>query len=400
VDYSERIYIKIFGENASIGFIEDESGLTIILKAPTNALKAIISGCRVQLLLGKDNKTTKPIIHSGVIIFDDPIKFMTITGANLFYEENEALKKILLSDSCRISFYNELSICVASANFRVMDSLKEVALEMIGDTNCLYTGDFNEDVISSLNAFDYTLDRSRQFENPYLIETVALDCQFSDWNIINNYFIGLNDKILTKIDDEIEGTSFENLVWFPIENLFILNIYKNPKYKSAQGDKEVTDILAFYEKGIFLIEAKSLSIFSATENMSMERKIATQQKHIQKAIKQLVGAVHNIIRGTDIFSSTDEFIKFNRDIVPHCIVLVSELLPFGDWSEIEKYILTTMSKERFFINVMDLNEFMRIIKYSQGRKEYFDFYLISRVEGFVKTKDIHMQVRMKPDDIL
>ena len=195
----------------------------------------------------------------------------------------------------------------------------------------------------------------------------------------------------TRIDDIEEGATLEKHVWFSIERLFSFNIYLNPKFKNSKGDKELTDILAFYDLGIFLIETKGLSIFAQTKEKSMDKKVATLQKHIKKAIKQLIGATENIERGTEFFNSKGEKIEFKRNIVPHCIVLVSELLPFGDWENIQKEILRTMREANIYLNVLDFTEFMTLVKNTKGKKEYLDYYLMQRTEKFVEHDNIHLR---------
>src|SRR5690606_24319189 len=128
---------------------------------------------------------------------------------------------------------------------------------------------------------------------------------------------------------------------------------------------------------------------------SMDKKVLTTQKHIKKEIDQLVGANANMKRGTEFFNSKGELIVFNRNIVPHCIVLVAELLHFGDWKEIEMQIIQTMIENEIYLHVFDLRELVSLLKVSQGRKEHFDYHLMKRAEKFVEIQSIHM--RSYPD---
>lgn len=123
----------------------------------------------------------------------------------------------------------------------------------------------------------------------------------------------------------------------------------------------------------------------------MKKKVKTLQKHIHKAISQLEGAVRNVKMGTIFYNSKGDIIKFNRDIIPHCIVLVSELYHFGDWKETQLKILTAMEKSKVFFNVMEFREFMILVKNSKGRKKYLDYYLMNRTEEFVKQNTIHIR---------
>jgi len=390
VQETERISKELLGEEASIWFTEQINDLSIMIKAPINTCKSLIKGCGAEIIIGKDNTLAKPIIHTGIRIFDDKINPLLLTGAHRYREENKALIKILKSESCLVGLYNELGVLVATGQV-VFNSNTQKVIEMIGSLHSLFFGGFTTEVTDSLNSFDYTIDNTRQFKNPYSIDLMTLGCEFKDWNHVDTHFVGLMEQPQTRIDDIEEGATLEKHVWFSIESLFPFNIYLNPKFKNSKRDKELTDILAFYDLGIFLIETKGLSIFAQTKEKSMDKKVATLQKHIKKAIKQLIGATKNIERGTEFFNSKGEKIEFKRNIVPHCIVLVSELLPFGDWENIQKEILIAMSEAKIYLNVLDFREFMTLVKNTKGKKEYLDYYLMQRTEKFVEHDNIHLR---------
>lgn len=387
---TERISKELLREDSSIWFTEQHKDLCILIKAPINTCKSLISDCGSEIIIGKDNTLDKPIIHTGIRIFDDKVNPLLLTGVHRYREENIALIKILKAKSCLVGLYSELSILVATGRI-VFNSDTIKVIEMIGSLESLYFGDFNTLVNDSLNSFDYTIDNSRQFKNPYSIDLITLDCKFKDWNHVDTHFVGLMEKVQTRIVDLEEGVTLEKHVWFAIESLFPFNIYLNPKFKTSKGDKELTDIFAFYDLGIFLIETKGLSIFAQTKDKSMDKKVASLQKHIKKAIKQLIGATENIGRETEFFNSKGEKIDFKRNIVPHCIVLVSELLPFGDWNDVQKEILRTMCEAKIYLNVMDFREFITLVKNTKGKKEYLDYYLMQRTERFVEHDNIHLR---------
>ncbi|PSK98313.1 nuclease-related domain-containing protein [Cecembia rubra] len=387
---TERISKELLVEDASIWFTEQLNDLCILIKAPTNTCKSLIKECGAEIIIGKDNTLIKPIIHIGIKIFDDKINPLLLTGAHRFREENKALIKILKSESCLVGLYNELGVLVSRCQV-VFNSDTQQILEFIGGLETLYFGDFTGEVIDSLDSFDYTIDNTRQFKNPYLIDLMTINCEFKNWNHVDAHFAGVIEQPQTRIDDLEEGATLEKYVWFSIESLFPFNIYLNPRFKNSKGDKELTDILAFYDSGIFLIETKGLSVFAQTKEKSMEKKVTTLKKHIKKAITQLIGATENIERGTQFFDSKGKKIELNKNIVPHCIVLVSELLPFGDWENIQKEILIAMCESKIFLNVLDFREFMTLVKNTKGKKEYLDYYLIQRTKKFVEYKNIHLR---------
>ena len=291
----ERIYQELVHENASIWYVADNYGSKIMIKAPSSTIRAIINGCKVIFLFGRDAQASKIYFHTGVKIYDDMVNFLLITGTHRFIQEHEALKEIMQKNTTIIELYNELSVCVAIAYVSFNENDRESILKKLGNTKELYSGDFTKEVISSLDSFDYTLDKSRNYLNAREIGILIVEGYFSEWKIMKSTFIGLNEVNEIQMDDKNEGGTFEKQIWVSLENIFNYNLYKNPKIKNKNGERELTDILAFYDKGIFLIESKALAVISLTNEKSMDKKVANIQKQIKKGIRQLVGAKKTLI---------------------------------------------------------------------------------------------------------
>ncbi|MCF0057681.1 hypothetical protein [Dyadobacter sp. CY356] len=117
----------------------------------------------------------------------------------------------------------------------------------------------------------------------------------------------------------------------------------------------------------------------------MSRKVANLNKDISKGIKQLIGATRTITRGQSIFSVDNKEIIFERALLLHGIILVSELLPFGDWKETLNTILQAMLRTKISIHVMDMSEYIKFVGYSKGDKNQFDYFLTQRIENFIKN---------------
>lgn len=390
-----RIYQELISENASIWYIADDYGSKIIIKAPSSTIRAIIKGCKVIFLFGRDSQTDKKFFHTGVKIYDDAVNFLLITGTHRFVQEHESLKAIMQESSTVIELYNELDACAAVAYVSFNENDRESILKMLGDTKKLYFGDFSTEVVSSLDSFDYSLDKSHDYLKVREIETLLIEGHFSEWKSIKSFFIGLHEVNEIHLDDQNEGETFEKQIWASLEGLFACDLYKNPKIKNKNGERELTDILAFYDKGIFLIESKALAVISLTNEKSMDKKVTNIQKQIQKGIKQLVGVKKRLDKDVDIFDSNGKVIQFNKNIIPHCIVLVSELLPFGDWKEIVYEMMSVMIKEGIYLHVLDLLEFMKYIKISSGRKEYLDYYLMERTKAFIENESVFLVANIK-----
>lgn len=387
----ERIQKELKSEEACIWFAKEDDTFVLIIKLPLNSCKALVHGCRTQVLFGIDQSTDQPIVHSGIRIYDDLEKPLLLTGAHRHIDENENLQKILDKGSCAVVLYSELGLPLVYSQVHLDQTKSQEFLKLLGNTDRLYSGGFTDRIKRSLDSFDYSIDNTREFENAYQIDVIVTDCKFQKWNHPEAHFVGVSDHAITRITDDQEGGTLEKHIWFSLENVFPFEIFLGPKFKTKSGEKEVTDILAHHDLGIFLIEAKSLSIFDGGIEKSMNRKVLSLQKHIKKGINQLIGATENMKQGTKFYDSKGEPIVFDRNIVPHCIVLVSEIFDFGHWNEIENLIMKVMIEKEIYLHVFDLRELVSLLKISRGRKEYFDYLLMKRAEKYVNIQRIHIR---------
>ena len=182
-----------------------------------------------------------------------------------------------------------------------------------------------------------------------------------------------------------------------METLFNFGLFLNPEVIENSKKRELTDILAIYEYGVFLLEIKALGVLGLDKDQSIDRKVSNTQKQIRTAISQLVGANKNVAKRFQIVSDNGLIINFNRNIVPHCIVLVSELFSFGEWADLEIEIMKTMVDEKIYLHVLDFREFMNFVKAAGGKKESFDYHLMQRAEKFAEVRSIHMRTRFKKE---
>jgi len=67
MDRAERIYQELLQEKMGIWYVSDSYGSKIMLKVPSSTLKAIIKGCKLELIFGIDDN----IFHIGAKIYDD-----------------------------------------------------------------------------------------------------------------------------------------------------------------------------------------------------------------------------------------------------------------------------------------------------------------------------------------
>lgn len=389
---AERIYQELRHEQASVWYINDEFGAKIMIKLPSSTVKAIIKGCRVEFIFGKDDKSGVPVFHTGLIVYDDEVHYLTIVGPSRFIDEHESLSAIMNRSFTAIHFHDELNACVVTAEvtFTIKDQLK--VLNLLGNTDNLYVGDFTQKISDSLNCFEYSVNPTKRYESEiYSVTTVFIEPVFRNWAPFTNTFIGTKAVNTFLIDDADEGTMLEKQIFTVLDHLFKDKLYKSPQVIKGLNKRELTDVLGLSAHGDFLIETKALGIDHRYADKSMDKKVRGLQKQIVKGIDQLVGANKQIKKKSKIVDIEGNGIDIEDTHIPHCIVLVSELLPFGEWSEVIYNMLKAMSENRMYLNVIDFRQFMQFVGYSKGNPDQLNLFLIERVEKFVETQSIHLE---------
>jgi hypothetical protein len=147
-----------------------------------------------------------------------------------------------------------------------------------------------------------------------------------------------------------------------------------------------------------MIEAKDLSVLNSGFKKDMNRRVSELKKQIKKAIKQLIGSCKAVSRGEKITDSNGNEIVFDREKPPHCIVLVTEMMHFGEWSDIEEKMTLAMKETGAFFHLIDLREFVMILKGSRGKPGLFDYNLIKRCEECVKLRSLHVRTLITPNN--
>lgn len=390
----ERIYKELLHEPASIWFINDDFGAKVMVKITSPLIKSIMKGCIVEFLFGKDSLHQPAIFHSGLRIYDDPINYAAVIGTARFPDEHNSLVAIMNRSFTHIHFHNELSICVATAklSFSIGDQFRVLNLQK--NPESLYCGKFDERISRSLDCFDHSIKMESQHKNVYEMETIAIEGKLQDWIIMKNTVIGFNETNHVTVDDKDEGSILEKEVTIILDDLFKQKLFLNPQIARTKGYRELTDVLAISNNGIFLIESKALGVIDSPSNKAMEKKVKGLQKQISTGIDQLVGASKKITANTTIYNKHLEEIIFDKAPFLHCIVLVSELFPFGDWKTIEYKIFNGIAENKIYLNVIDLREFMQYLGHARGSADRLNLMLIERVEAFVKNENIHMKLNV------
>jgi hypothetical protein len=394
MEQTEIIYREIISESGGIWYISDETGSKILLKIPSTTIKAIIKQCKVYLLFGKEIRKNLYYLNIGIKINDfEEMPFSVISTCKNDFEQN-AIQNIFKLRSIYVEIFNELDICIAKSMIVINPDKRNTLLQFI-DMNKPYYKSNNEltssDAELSLNNFQYSLDEKIKSSNLKKIEVLLIQIYFNDLKIVKSTFLGYNQQAKIAFDSTDEGNLLENIALAPLQSLFDNNVYMNPLIMHKHGTRELTDVFAYYEKACFVIESKSLSILNSNDNdiIHHTEKI---KKHIKKAIKQLLGAKRVLENNIKVYDSKtkNEIHVLGKDNPLHCIVLVENIYPVGNWDEIIKIAFESIGDGNVFLNILELSEYLKLIKYSRGKIELFDYNLIERCKLFVQTKSLYI----------
>ena len=386
---SERIYKSMLAEHAHVWYVPANDGdeTALLIKSITPSLKALIAGCQIQLLFGKKDN----YLCTGARIYDMPDSPLLLSEPQIVLEEHMALVQSMKQMVFPIFLFNERDICVASSTVEISEEDSSALLELMGNEDSLYTGKFNDDVSFAVDCFDTSIDKTRTFPNAYEIPIIEITPKIGKWETYDVYFVNNDSHGGINIAAKTEGENFENIIRASLDHVFPSTLYKNPQIQHGDTRREFTDIFAYYEYRSFLIEAKDLSVIQAGFNKNEAKRLAGIQKQAEKAIKQLIGAVNAFKRGDALFDAKGNMISVDRNPSPHCIILITELMTCGDWSEITKQLLEASEQTYAFFHLFDLRELITLIKKCSGDPALIDYNLVERYKLFIKNKNVFIR---------
>jgi len=379
-------------EEASLWIVPANGGqeLAVLIKAPSSSIKGLIAGCRLSLVFGVQSKC----LCAGARIFDMPDAPILISGAVKESEEQDAIGRLLRDRSAPVFLFNEMDVCLAWTNLTISEVESATALKLVQTDPALYSGPFTSSCSHALDCFGLSIDPTADCLGAEPIPIAELNMKLEPWRANSVSFVSLRGYHTITIDDRNEGEMFERAIWASLESVFPLTLHKSPQVKIGDRTREFTDVLAFHEYGSFLIEAKDLSVLEAGFERNQERRTKGVQKQAKKAIGQLVGACKAMARGDAVVDGNGDELGLIRDKPPHCIVLLTELMHWGDWREIEALLVEAMRTTGGFFHLFDLREFIALLKGSRGNAALLDYNLMERCKAFADYQSIFIRSRI------
>ncbi|MBL8517775.1 MAG: hypothetical protein JNM76_12500 [Betaproteobacteria bacterium] len=372
---------------------------TLLLKASTLLLKYIVQGCELELVLAPCNGG----LLYGLRVADDPAKLATIWSIGEREVERQALLALVRAKQCPIFLFNELALNAAWTDVAI--HIPDAASELLS--------------IAEFRAADYDLikDTAGSLIQGLSVQAKHVGCfriavrPIHDWKeTVNHYITNRGVASPVHLFNSDEGGQQEQLALWLTDNLQFSGAVHSPQVPKGKGTRELTDLLLSHQFGTVLVESKALTIFNRSRLPSRDALASDVEKHIDKAVAQLRGAIRQLRQGALVCDRLGTPIEVERTHPMHAIILIPE---FDLVQNPRKYDLAFvrefMSATKGFIHLLDVSELLRVVQSAEmiaergertTRLMAFDFYLMERAKFSAKRGTLCVEILFRrPDDV-
>ncbi|MYR07772.1 hypothetical protein GTV32_16330 [Gordonia sp. SID5947] len=374
----------------------------LVVKANSLVLKQILHTTQIKLsvFLISENRLAYAVKNTS----GDPALDATVWSIAETGREVEALRQIHTKCTVDLYLFNELVVNVAQAKLSITRIWGEPP--MVFDRCTIGTVDqfhLSEEIAEHLSAFDEG-DRSSDL-------AVFDGAGSGDWSSPTIYLYGnqsaSNPLSISSTD---EGGQQEALCGWLLDNLLPTGAISNPTVVRGDESRELTDVMLTYEYGVVLIESKGLNILDKPTLPAISRLRRSTAKHVEKASRQLVGAVKQLRLGSSVRDSARVPVEIERPDTPHAIILVPDLFLLAGNSDYDAGYFVRMTQEiNGFFHMLDPEELFSIVRAANRlvarrpeitRMMAFDFYLMERAKQSLTTSNPAFRVIFRDGDMV
>ncbi|MCC7134392.1 MAG: hypothetical protein IT352_17175 [Gemmatimonadales bacterium] len=371
---------------------------SLLIKTNTLLLKYIVQGAPLAthfIPLGDR------LLYTVSVTQDDgpPIRLWSILEHD---EEKKAVAAIAAQRTCRCYLFNELAVNVAWTLVEVaLDQGVVVMAESVATGRPDYPA-LQREVGQALDSLGPAAVAREGMHGPPL--TVVIE-----WHPIESHYVTNRlSRSLVDLFNRDEGKQQEQLGLWLIDGLDPRGAHLGPQIPEGSGKRELTDLLLNHEFGPILIESKTLSILAREHLPSREQLARDVSAHVDKAIRQLGGAIRSIKNGLEVTAANGEAIEVERTNPAHAIVLIPDLALIPDRSKYGLDIMKAFVKRTGgLLHILDISELLRLVQAaemiaSRGKRTTpmmaFDFALIERAKAAQKAGSLVIEVLHRLDD--
>jgi hypothetical protein len=368
---------------------------TLLIKASTLLLKYIVQGVEMELFFAQ---LGNQLLYA-LKVKDDETKAGILWSILEHEQEKAALIEILQGTSCQIFLFNELAVNVA---WRSQPVLVHKNLATMIDR--IITGPVDHSALEAKTSAILDQFHNKMLEKDGFI--VAEIPNTTAWNPIFNHFVTSHATgSLIDLFHSDEGNQQEQLAVWLTDNLHPHGVQHSPQIPKGKNFRELTDILLSYQYGSFLIESKSLSIFSRDRLPNRTKLARDITGHIKKALNQLHGGIRRLKNGTKIVSKDGLELNVERTQPVHGIILIPDLDLIDDHNAYgHELIKDFMENTGGFLHLLDIAELLRIVQAVEMISAHgtntthmmaFDFYLMERAKKAYEVGTLCIEVLLR-----
>ena len=383
-------------DKARVGFWIDslhDGRTALVCKMPETVIKALYRGAKCSFLIAVVKAEGVSIMCLGLRVQDEPDNPFTATIPSISTRDIALVKEILTTRSTTLHCLNEFNHPVFSAGCLLEPVTSQSALDGLNSTNP-YVSPKSEvgspQPSDVLRVVELVMDRFQveiyrtadDYPSEFIEATGRIPVALDPWDIVEVFEV--NPTLQGgpfRIDDKDEGKKQEKSLHLLIDTVFPGNTHRSPKVQDGSSIRELTDVLGFDGDLFCLLESKGMSILTAAADRSSQRRAATVTKHVEKALRQLNGALRSIRSDSLVYDTDRQPITLpGRETLPaHAIVVLSEMYAFLDWRLIARKVIASSENDRSkaFFHVVDLSELSYLTKISKDGAA-FNNYLIQR----------------------
>ncbi|PKJ52477.1 hypothetical protein [Bacillus sp. SN10] len=392
---SFQIQEKMINENSGL-FFEEISNMTVpfIVKLPSSVIKAIYKSCDVKLFLGLEsieNGMFNTLTVCIAIADDEEQPYLTFHTVDDIKELNAIIKAFRQTNN-KLHLFDELNRNVLSGEFDLLERKELLDGEFFSLIKTNISKDFKIEVE---NRFIDYIEEHYKGNTQLPINLVEIKTNFISSEPPKIIDMEAGEVSLEQCD---EGGGLEQSIYSLLAYYYSGSSFHSPKFYKKEAEKELTDILAFQENHMVIIEAKVSQILYREKELTTQRLLKNIQKNMDKAIRQLKGTLKTIGTKQDIYSAENNLIHIPIDSVKqqHCIVLISDMHPGLKWDGIYGEIIKFMNESKGLLHILDLTELFRLLFLSKT-PENFRENLCIRWEIIYESKNPFLRVNYREE---
>lgn len=387
---------------------DDRDGQTTLLlvKTTTLQLKYLTGQSRHELLLFRVQEV---LLGYAIAVYDGDSSPSFLWSLVEYDDEARALHAVVGGASFTMSLFNEIAVNQAEVEGRIQrggDSSVDDLGKMLSDFQLYKRPDPRGGIPNEIMRDPLERLSSGPDEGPITVLRLPL-VTTSTWKPLQSYYITNQIRRSTLALWEDEGEQQEELATWLIDSLQPEGSFLHPSFADGPRTRELTDVLLVQERTVFLVESKALGVLlndSLPDRASLRVKTA---KHVDKAIRQLSGALRTLRRGVPIFDPVSkQSIHIDLRDPPHVIILVPSLQLLDGISRFagSAFLELCREKEAFF-HFLDPTELLRVVQagalYAEQNQSInevggTDYALLRRAKLMPKQPHANVSVLTRP----